>query len=296
MAGDWADGSGLEAGQASPMVSRMVMGMRLRRLRETRGLSYEDAGQAIRAPGSEIGRMELGRTGVRVRDVADLCTLYGVTDQIERTTLLGLARRANSPEWWHPYRDLVPGWFEGYLGLEQAASLIRSYEVQFIPGLLQTPDYARAVITLGHGDAPQREIERRVELRMRRRDALHRLSPARLWAVIDEAALRRPMGSRATMRAQLRHLISACDMPNVTIWVLPFRLGGHPAAGGPITVLRLPDRQLPDVVYLEQLASALYCDRPGERDYYRHVMDRLVIQAGSAGPAPAILSQILSDT
>src|SRR6266851_1853334 len=276
-------GGALDAGQASPMVSRLLAGRTLRRIRERRGLSHDEAGQAIGIPGTEITRLEQGRSGFMMRDVAGLCALYRVSDQTERVMLLELARRGNSPEWWHPYRDVIPPWFEQYLGLEQAASIIRCYEVQFIPGLLQTPDYARAVFALGRRNAPQREIERRLELRMRRQDVLHRREPPHLWAVIDEAALRRPIGGAQVMRAQLRHLIAA-DMPHVTIQVVPFRLGGHPAVGGPVTVLRLPERQLPDVAYLEQLTSArYYCDQPSEPEYYRHTLDLLAIQAAEAG-------------
>jgi len=297
MAAGHLTGGALDAGQASPMVSRLLAGRTLRRIRERRGLSREDAGQAIGIPGPEIIRLEEGRSGFMMRDVVGLCALYGVGDQTERVMLLELARWGNSPEWWHPYRDVIPPWFEQYLGLEQAASVIRCYEAQFIPGLLQIPGYARAVFALGHRNAPQREIERRLELRMRRQDILHRPEPAHLWAVIDEAALRRPIGGAQVMRAQLRHLIAASDMPHVTIQVVPFRLGGHPAIGGPVTVLRLPERQLPDMAYLEQLTSArYYCDQPSEPEYYRHTLDLLAIQAGRAGHPGAILSQILNGT
>jgi len=280
--------------QASPALSRMMVGMALRRLREARGISREAACQAIRASASKISRLELGRTSLKLRDVADLCTLYGVTDHIERATLLGMARWANSAEWWHPYRDLIPGWFEPYLGLEQAATVIRGYEPQFVPGLLQTPAYARAVIEFGHGASSQREIERRVELRMRRQHILHRPQPTHLWALIDEAALRRLVGGRTTMSAQLGHLLDACDMDHVTIQVLTFRGGGH-AGGGAVTILRLPDPELPDVVYLEQLTTAIYPDRPADIDYYRHVMNLLTFQAEPPDATPAILYQILAD-
>jgi transcriptional regulator with XRE-family HTH domain len=157
-----------------------MIGVALRRLREARGITREAACQAIRASESKISRLELGRSGVKLRDVADLCTLYGVTDHTERATLLGLARLANSPEWWYPYRDLIPGWFEPYLGLEQAATVIRGYQVQFVPGLLQTSGYARAVIELVHGASSRREIDRRVELRMGRQHVLRRPQPLRL--------------------------------------------------------------------------------------------------------------------
>ena len=288
--GSWTD-SGAE--HASPALSRMMVGLALRRLREARGISREAACQAIRASESKISRLEHGRTGFKLRDVADLCTLYGVTDHVERAALLGLAKSANRAEWWQPYRDLIPGWFEPYLGLEQGASVIRSFEVQFVPGLLQTPAYARALIELGHGASSADEIERRVELRMRRQHILQRPQPLHLWAIIDEAALRRPIGGLDTMAAQLRRLLDACTMDHVTVQVLTFRSGGH--AAGTFTVLRLPDPELPDVVYLEQLTNAAYPDRPAEIDYYWHLMNLLTFQAEPAGATPAILGQTLDD-
>jgi transcriptional regulator with XRE-family HTH domain len=278
---------------AGPTATRMVLGALLRRLRESRGISREQAGEVIRASQSKISRLELGRTGFKLRDVVDLYELYGVTDQAEIATLLGLAKQANSPGWWHAYGDLVPGWFEPYLGLEQAAGIIRTYEVQFIPGLLQTPEYARAVIALGHSREAQ--VERRVELRMRRQEILQRAQPPYLWVVIDEAALRRPIGGAAVMFAQLQHLIDLCDLPNVTIQLMPFHAAGHAAAGGPITLLRLPEPELPDVVYLEQLTSALYPDRREDIDYYRDIMNRLATQADPPTIAKATLHDILKE-
>jgi hypothetical protein len=189
----------------------------------------------------------------------------------------------------------VPNWFETYLGLEQDADVIRGYEVQFVPGLLQIPDYARAVIELGHGDAPREQIERRVTLRVRRQRILHRAGPPRLWMVIDEAALRRPVGGRATMFAQLEHLIDVCELPHVTLQVLPFSAGGHAGAGGPISVLRLPAPELPDVIYLEQLTTAVYPDKANELEYFRHILNRLAIQAEPATATPEILHRILRE-
>jgi transcriptional regulator with XRE-family HTH domain len=285
-----------DAGLGSPMASRMVVGMRLRRLREEAGWSREEAGEAIQAPVPEISRMESGRATFRLRDVAGLCTFYGIADQSERTMLLGLAWRASGPGWWQPYLDVIPDWFEAYLGLEQAAQVIRCYEVQFIPGLLQTEDYARAVLRLGHPGAAEAEIDRRVELRMLRQDILGRSRPVRLWAVIGEAALRDPAaGGRAVLRAQLRHLIAACDMPYVTIGVLPSGPAAHPAAGSPVSLLRLPGRLVPEVVYREQLTTAAFCDSDAERVYYRHMLDQLAIRADSAGSGRELLSRILRD-
>lgn len=283
-----------ETGDVSPALSRMVLGKTLQRLREEAGISREMACQAIRASESKISRLELGRTGFKLRDVADLCTLYGVTDHIQRATLLGMAQLANRPEWWHVYRDVISAWFEPYLGLEQAASVIRGYEVQLVPGLLQTPDYARAVIGSGHRGSPEPEIERRVELRMRRRQILHRPQPARLWALIDEAALRRPVGGRATMSAQLRQLLDVCDMPNVTVQILTFRGSGHVVEGA-FTVLRLPGPDLRDVVYLEHLAAAMYLDRPDDVSYYVNMMDLLAVEAESADATKDILNALLAE-
>lgn len=291
-----ADRRVLDYHGAGPTVLRMLVGMRLRRLREAKGISREQAGEAIRASHSKISRLEAGRSGFKARDIADLLTLYGVQDEGDRATLMAMAEQANVPGWWHAYSDVVPSWFEAYLGLEQAARVIRGYEVQFVPGLLQTEAYARAVISLGCSGDDEERIERRVELRMKRQRILHRPEPAQLWVVVDEAALRRPIGGNAVMRAQLNHLIDMCALPNVTIQVIPFSVGGHAAAGGPISILRLAERELPDVVYLEQLDSALYPDRPADIDHYRHIMNRLSIQAELASKTPDILRRILRDS
>ncbi|MFE9642614.1 helix-turn-helix domain-containing protein [Streptomyces sp. NPDC006365] len=287
---------GTSAGSAGPMVPRLVLGARLRRLREEQHISRDAAGHVIRASQSKISRLETGRHGCKLRDVSDLLTLYGVTDEAERATLLALAKEANTPGWWQAYNDVVPSWMQAYLGVEQAATLIRCFEVQRVPGLLQTPDYARAALRLDQPDASADELDRRVTLRMTRRRILGRQQPPQLWAVIDEAALRRAVGGTSTMRAQLRHLIEVSQLPRVTLQIMPFRAGGHAASGGPVTILRLPGGQLPDVVYLEQLASALYPDKPAEIEYYWGVMNRLVVQAQSPESTPAILHRILQET
>jgi transcriptional regulator with XRE-family HTH domain len=288
-----AAGSGsAAAGTRGGAVSRMVVGEVLRRLREAKGRTLAEAGRELAIPEDQIAGLEAGQGTVVLGDVIRLCALYGVADLDERVTLLGLARQANGREWWHGYRDVIPQWFERYLSLEQGASVIRGYEPQFVPGLLQTADYARAVIAMGYGADPTGKCARRAELRVGRQRILYGPGAAHLWVVIDEAALRRPVGGRAVMRAQISHLIDACDMPGVTIQVLPFGLGGHPA-GGPIVMLRLPDRQLPDVVYLEHLTGAVY---PPAGDFYRHVLNQLGVQAGPQPGTPSLLAEILRDT
>jgi hypothetical protein len=285
-----------ESGSAGgPTVRRMVLGAQLRRLREAKGVPREAAGWAIRASESKISRMELGRVGFKDRDVADLLTLYGVGDDGERTSLLALAREASIPGWWHPYGDLLPNWLQYYLDLEAAATLIRTYEVQFVPGLLQTDDYARAVILLGYADADTEEVNRRVRLRMARKQLLTRPDPPQLWAVIDEAALRRPVGGLDVMRNQLEALKVASGLPNVRLQVIPFLAGGHAAAGGAFTILRFPGEDLPDVVYIEHLTSALYLDKREDVDHYAVVVGRLFIEADPPARTAEILGRILRD-
>lgn len=278
--------------RAGPTVLRMVVGAQLRRLREAKGISAVDAAYAIRATHSKISRMELGRVSFRPRDIADLLSMYGVHDERERSAFLALATEANVPGWWHDSADLLPSWFEPYLGLEEAASIIRNYEVQFVPGQLQTAGYARAVIRLGYPDAAEEEIDRRTALRVSRQLVLTRPDGPRFWAVLDEAVLRRPLGGPEAMRDQVDHLIQAADWPNVTVQIVPFQAGGHSAAGGPFSLLRFPEPDLPDVVYLEQLTSALYLDRRADVDSYHAIMERLCLQAAPATDTVMILKEI----
>ncbi|WP_433615212.1 helix-turn-helix domain-containing protein [Dactylosporangium sp. CA-139114] len=274
----------------------MLLGAHLRRLREAQGVTREDAGWEIRSSESKISRMELGRVGFKERDVADLLSLYGVDDPEERSRLLALARDANNPGWWHRFGDVLPSWFHSYLGLEAAAALIRTYEVQFVPGLLQTQQYARAVVLLGHGRAKEDEIERRVELRMQRQQILHRPDPPKLWMVVDEAALRRPIGGNEVMRGQIEALLEINNtLPNVRLQVIPFNAGGHAAAGGAFTLLRFPDDDLPDVVYIEQLTSALYLDKRDDVDLYAEAMERLCVEARPPMDTSKILEDIRKD-
>jgi transcriptional regulator with XRE-family HTH domain len=271
----------------------MLLGSQLRRLREDRQITLEEAGHAIRGSHSKIGRLELGRVSFRVRDVADLLTLYGVDDETERTAMLSLVGQANARGWWHNFNDVLPVWFETYVGLEQATSSIRNYEVQFVPGLLQTEDYARAVIQLGHPGTPEEEVERRVGLRTARQKLLTRPGPPHIWAVVDEAVLRRPLGGRTVMRGQLEHLLELIKLPNVTLQIVPFSVGGHAAAGGPFSVLRFSEVDLPDVVYLEQLTSAVYLDKRDDVESYLSVMERLCLEAKPAAETKWFLAEII---
>lgn len=290
--GDPLSGTMLSQPRRSPTMLRLMLGNRLRQLREAQRITRGDAGSAIRASDSKISRLELGRVSFKERDVADLLSLYGVLDDTAREGFLGLARQANRPGWWHDYADVLEPWFEMYVGLEDAASRIREYEVQFVPGLLQTRDYIRAVTVLGNVGAREHEIEQRVELRLARQRLLTAPEAPLLWVVVDEAALRRPMGGREVMRAQLRHLIEMASLPNVTIQILSFQDGGNAAAGA-FSVLRFAEPDVPDVVYVEQLASAVYLDKRAEVDLYLSVMERLCLEARPPEETTGILERLI---
>jgi transcriptional regulator with XRE-family HTH domain len=287
-----ADGA-LVGARSGPTALRIALGAHLRRLREASQITTGEAGDAIRATHSKISRLERGRSGAKQRDVADLLSLYGVTDEVEREEVLTLARQANAPGWWQQYSDVLPKWFELYVGLEKAASIIRTYEVQFVHGLLQTEDYARAVILISNAHAPAAEIDRRVSVRMQRKQLLTQPGAPEFWAVLDEAALRRSPAGPKVMRAQLEHLLEVADLPNVTLQIAAFDLGPHAAAGGPFTILRFPEPDLPDLVYLEQLNSALYLDQPDDVIDYVTVMDQLCVQAETGAASKDMLRSLL---
>jgi transcriptional regulator with XRE-family HTH domain len=278
-----------------PTVQRMLVGARLRRLRTDVGLTREEAAESIRASEWKIHRLENGQVGFKERDMVDLLRLYEVTDPGEVAEFLALAREANTPGWWQHYGDVLPQWFRTYVDLESAASLIRTYEGQFVPGLLQTDGYMRAVVRGAHLEDSGEEVGRRVRLRMARQTLLTHEQPPRLWAVVDEAALRRPVGGRDVMRGQLERLVEATKLPNVTLQVLPFDSGAHPAMVGSFSVLRFPDQELPDVVYLEHLTSALYLNKPDEVDQYLHVMETICVRAAAPDQTVDLLERILDE-
>jgi transcriptional regulator with XRE-family HTH domain len=282
--------------RAGPGVLRLLLGTQLRRLRQAAGVTPEQAGYEIRASRSKISRMEHGRVGFKQRDVADLLTLYGVTDDLSRSGILSLAQQANAQGWWSKYGDILPDWFEAYLGLEAAATLIRTFELQFVHGLFQTEDYARAVTVLGHRSASPDEIDRRVSLRMKRQDLLQGNDAPRVWSVMDEAALRRPVGGHEVMRKQLSRLVEVAALPRVTVQVVPFRRGGHAGAGGSFTVLRFGQPDLPDVAYIEQLTGAIYLERRTDVDHYLEVMNRLSAEALTPVGTIRFVKEIIRDT
>jgi hypothetical protein len=278
-----------------PTVRRMLVGAQLRRLRTELGLSREEAGETIRASEWKIHRLENGQVGFKERDIIDLLRLYEVTDPDDVAAFLLLIREANTPGWWQHYGDVLPRWFRTYVDLESAATLIRTYEGQFIPGLLQTDDYMRAVIGGAQLEESSEEMGRRVRLRMARQTLLTREHPPRLWAVVDEAAMRRPVGGPEVMRGQLERLIDASKLPNVTLQVLPFAVGAHSGMPGAFSILRFADPELPDVVYLEHLTNAVYLDKRDEVERYLDVMESLCDDSEHPGRTVELLERILDE-
>ncbi|WP_326807269.1 helix-turn-helix domain-containing protein [Streptomyces sp. NBC_01186] len=280
--------------QAGPTALRIILGVKLRRLRQDLGITREEAGRTIRGSHAKITRLERGQVGAKERDLADLLTLYGIHATDARAEFFTLAREANSPGWWHQYSDVLEDWFELHLGLEDAASMIRTYEVQFLPGLLQTEDYAYAVSRLGYPNTETRKISRLVALRLARQRVLNREDPPHLWAVVDEAVVRRPFGGPEVMRAQLEYLLKMIELPHVTLQVAPFEVTAA-AAGSPVTILRFGDPDLPDKVYLEHLTSAVYLDKQAEVDQYTLIMDRLCAEAFQPAESAEFIRELVDE-
>ncbi|SEC80617.1 Helix-turn-helix domain-containing protein [Streptomyces sp. 3213] len=277
-----------------PSVLRMILGRQLEELRTRAGLTYEEAGAAIGVSHSTIRRMEAAKVArLRLTDAEKLLQVYGVTDRQEIDTFLKSVREASKRGWWHTYRDVMPDWFAAYLSLEQAALQVRAYENEFVHGLLQTEEYARALLGAGNPHAPTEATERRVALRMRRQELLTREAPPRVWVVMDETVLRWPVGGAAVMRAQVDHLIEVNRLPHVTLQIMPFANGPHPAMrAGAFHLFRFRAPELPDVVYLNGLVGAVYLDKSDDVVVYREALDRLGAQAAPARKTEALLGAI----
>lgn len=263
---------------SGPTARRIILGAQLRRLRERAGVARSDAAWSIRGSDSKMSRLEAGKVGFKERDVADLLTMYGITEESERELLLDMTRRSNEPGWWQPYGDVLPDWFEDYVGLETSASRIQTYELMFVPGLLQTEDYARAIITSGHPDRASDDDERRLTVRMRRQQMLGRRDSPTVWAILDESVLHRPIGGHGVLIGQIERLLEVAVLPNVVIQVLPFTMSGY-AAESTFSILRFAEPELPDLVYQEHLTHATYLDKRPEVEQYSRVMDRVAVDA-----------------
>ncbi len=271
----------LDRPEPAPTLLKMLVGVQLAGFREDAGLSQDQAARSVGFSGAKLSRIESGkgRRPPTETDVRALLELYG-TDDYEASVLLKLLQRAGEPGWWQRYdKRLMPEWFDRLVGPQEAAATIRTFEIQYVPGLLQTADYTRAVVERGLPNAPAGEVQRRVELRMRRAQLLLREDAPQLWAVIDESVLLRVLGDRTVMRDQLDHLAKMAQRPNVTLQIVPLNVTNASAPAIPVTYLRFGGLDLPDVVYLEHIRSANFLEDRDETEEYRIVLDRLADEA-----------------
>ncbi|MBN3932297.1 helix-turn-helix domain-containing protein [Streptomyces verrucosisporus] len=264
--------------RSAPTVGQIVLGLRLRDLRERAGKSFEEAARVLSVTTSTVRRMEKAEVGLRPLYVKALLESYGVGAE-EADAFLALVEKANKPGWWHRFRSVLPDWFSLYVSLESEADLIRSYEPHCVPGLLQTEEYARALLRTGFPRADEEELDRRVALRMGRQQLLAKPDAPRLWAVLDEQVLRRPVGGAGVMRAQIDRLVEVCAGPGISLQIMPFRAGPHPGMFGPFQLFRFSYPELPDIVYTESLTGAVYIDERPEVTTYLEALDRMVTQA-----------------
>ncbi|MFC0598636.1 helix-turn-helix domain-containing protein [Streptomyces palmae] len=276
----------------APTVLRVVLGKRLQDLREKAGLSYEEAGSALDVTHATIRRMEKAEVGLKIPYVEKLLATYGVTDGKEIDSFLALAREANQRGWWHRFRDVLPEWFSAFVSLEGAASIIRAYEPHYVPGLLQTADYARAVLRAGMPQAGEAEIDRLVALRLERQALLTRQDAPLLWVVMDETVLRRPIGGPEIMRAQIDRLIEAGAQQHIRLQIMPFAAGPHPAMYGPFHIFRFPIPELPDIAYTESLVGSVYMDQRDDVSVFLEALDRMCAQAAPAQTIQTVLDGI----
>jgi len=278
----------------SPTVRRKRLGIELRRLRERAELTCEDVGQRLECSGTRISRMETGRISVRPGDVRELLEVYGVTGA-EADSLVQLAREARRKGWWHTYGRVLPSWFEAYIGLESEAVRLRDFQPLVMPGLLQTEDYARAVLRAAPHAGSSAEIDRQVALRMERQAILGQAIPPDLWVVLSESVLRVHVGGPAVLRVQLMRLAEVAERPNVTLQVLPFTTAAHVQPISPFTMLEFTDDADPTVVYLEHLTGSLLLENEDEVRRYRVVFDHLRAEALGTGQTADLIARVAAE-
>jgi transcriptional regulator with XRE-family HTH domain len=270
-------------------VRLLVLGKRLRELRQAAGKSLEDAAASLGLSVLAVRRIELGQVKWKLPYIKVLLEEYGVRGE-EASTFLTLTEEANQPGWWYRYRDALPDWFRAFVSLEEEASLMRAFEPHYIPGLLQTEDYARTVLRAGLRD--QAEIERRVALRMERKRRLVQPAGPEFWVVMDETVLRRPVAAPAVMREQIDHLIEVVALPNITLQVIPFALYVHEAMYGPFQIFRFPFHELQDIVYVETVLGSFYVDQYDEVVAFQEALDRMSAKAPPPQNTEALLGAV----
>ncbi|MER6328965.1 helix-turn-helix domain-containing protein [Streptomyces sp. NPDC001034] len=278
--------------RAAPTVGQVVLGKRLQELREAAGLSREEAAGVLRVAAATVRRMETAEVGLKIPYLQVLLETYGVARE-EAAAFVRLAEEANQPGWWQRFHDVLPDWFSLYVSLEGAARIIRSYEPHFVPGLLQTEAYARAVLEAGTiGQSEPESVQRHVSLRMERQRLLEREDPPHLWVIMDETVFRRPVStSPDVLRDQLDRLIEYADRDHVTLQIAEFAAGPHPGTYAPFTLFRFAEPELPDMVFTEYLTGALYLDARREVAAHLEVLDHMTARAASARRTREILRE-----
>jgi hypothetical protein len=281
---------------SSPTVKRRRLAAELRHHRDVAGLTIEEVAERLEWSAAKISRIENARVSVLPRDVKFLLTAYGLTEQDETwDVMLTLARESRSKGWWHQHGDAVPAWFEVYVGLEAEAASVSGYDSEFVPGLLQTEEYARAIHRTSLFTATDDEIERRVKVRMARQELLSSADGPEVWVVLNEAAVRRVVGGAATMREQLARLTEAMELPDVTLQVLPFASGAHPSMDGSFIILGFPEVSDPNVVYIEYQTGALYLEKPEEVRRYKLMFDHLRAAALPVDASRALIARVAGE-
>jgi len=262
--------------RSSPTVKRRRLAAELRRLRETADLTIDDVAERLEWSTAKISRIENARVSVLPRDVKFLLFTYGMSEQDAAwDLLLSLARESRHKGWWQQYGEAIPDWFQVFVGLEAEVASIRGYDAEFVPGILQTEDYARAVHRAQLINASDADIDRLVRVRMERQELLKSDDAPELWLVLNEAVIRRQVGGKAVMRTQLERLVEASRLPNVTLQVVPFNAGAHPAMDGSFNILGFPEPSDPNIVYIEYHTGALYIEREQEVERYQAAFDHL---------------------
>ncbi|MGK5630163.1 helix-turn-helix domain-containing protein [Streptomyces sp. URMC 123] len=281
------------ASNVNPTVRRRRLGQELRRLRELKGMTAEEVAERLLVSQSKISRLENGRRSISQRDVRDLCGVYEVDDHRIVDSLMQMAKDSRQQGWWHAFGDIP---YSVYIGLETDAASLRVYEPQIVPGLLQTRPYAEAVVAGALPEATPADIEKRVQVRMRRQERVHAPEQAlRLWAVLDESALRRVVGNRHIMREQLEYLVELSRLPHVTVQVMPFRMGAHPGVNGQYAILEFPDATDSSVVYLEGVTSDLYLEKAHDVQSYSMMYEHLRAQALSADQTREFIAEVAKE-
>ncbi|MFE6826961.1 helix-turn-helix domain-containing protein [Streptomyces sp. NPDC057690] len=281
------------ASNVNPTVRRRRLGQELRRLRELKGMTAEEVAERLLVSQSKISRLENGRRSISQRDVRDLCGVYEVEDQRMVDSLMEMAKDSRQQGWWHAFGD-VP--YSVYIGLETDAASLRVYDPQVVPGLLQTRQYAEALISGALPEAPPADIEKRIQVRLRRQERISTAdNPLRLWAVLDEAALRREVGNRQVMIEQLDYLLEMSQLPHVTVQLIPFTMGAHPGVSGQYAILEFPDAADSSVVYIEGVTSDLYLEKPQDVQKYSVMYEHLRAQALNADQTREFIAKVAKD-